>query len=140
MAANTTGTHANDLNESQRYEHPFTEQYEWDNARHDPNLKKHVPRTLIEYRMCALSAAIRDKPDWHIKFRDEAIREEWKKEIREQQVQMHPSLQLTENMIRMLLTATINYIMGELEAYAPGRASSSTSPAQTSSWSGGDTA
>ncbi|KAH9914456.1 uncharacterized protein B0H18DRAFT_125990 [Fomitopsis serialis] len=109
MATNTTGPGV--LDDSQRYEHPFTLQGDWE-ARHVPNspLKKHVPRTLIEYRMCALSAAIRDKPDWHIKFHDETIREKWKKEIREQQVQMHPCLQLTENMI--------NYIFGELEAYA----------------------
>ncbi|KAH9839182.1 uncharacterized protein C8Q71DRAFT_795498 [Rhodofomes roseus] len=70
----------------------------------------HVPRTLVEYRMCALSAAIRDKPEWYNKFRNEAIRANWKEEIQEQQeVLIHRSQQLTDNMI--------NYIFEELEAY-----------------------
>ncbi|KAI0717938.1 hypothetical protein C8Q72DRAFT_902417 [Fomitopsis betulina] len=53
---------------------------------------------------------MREKPDWHVKFRDEKIRSKWTEEIREQQKDLHESLQLTENMI--------NYVMTELEAYA----------------------
>ncbi|KZT68186.1 hypothetical protein DAEQUDRAFT_728235 [Daedalea quercina L-15889] len=69
-----------------RFPHPFMED---------------TPRSLLEIRMCALSAAIREKADWHIKFRDEKIRANWAGEIRGQ---------LTDNMI--------NYVMTELEAYA----------------------
>lgn len=56
------------------------------------------PRTLVELRMCALSAAIREKLDWHVKFRDESIRAKWIEEIRQQQQDMHESLRLTDNM------------------------------------------
>ena len=85
-----------------RFEHPFTELYDWDRARYQPDHtlhSRHSPRTLIEYRMCALSAAIRDKKDWYLKFRDDAIRETWKREIKGQQQGLHPSLQLTDNMV-----------------------------------------
>lgn len=57
-----------------------------------------LPRTLIELRMCALSAAIREKPHWYVKFLDESTRAKWSEEIHEQQQDVHESLQLTENM------------------------------------------
>ncbi|KZT74035.1 hypothetical protein DAEQUDRAFT_702202 [Daedalea quercina L-15889] len=81
-----------------RFPHPFT------------RLDVDTPRSLVEIRMCALSAAIREKVDWHIKFRDQKIRAKWADEIREQQKDLHESLRLTDNMI--------NYVMTELEAHA----------------------
>ncbi|KAH9842495.1 uncharacterized protein C8Q71DRAFT_720034 [Rhodofomes roseus] len=97
-----------------RYKHPFTEDGEWQYyaTKDDDPTDRDTPRTLIELRMCALSAAIREKPEWWVKFRDEKVQAKWRQEIKvqEQQQGLHRSLQLTENMI--------NYIMGELEAYA----------------------
>ncbi|KAH9914475.1 uncharacterized protein B0H18DRAFT_1097137 [Fomitopsis serialis] len=82
---------------TKRYMHPFTE-----NQRHAAYAHRaaHV----------RLSAAIREKPEWWVKFRDENVQAKWRNEIREQQKDLRRCLQLTDNMI--------NYIMGELEAYA----------------------
>ncbi|KAH9842485.1 uncharacterized protein C8Q71DRAFT_720028 [Rhodofomes roseus] len=95
-----------------RYKHPFTEDPEWGyyTLEDDDPTDKDTPRTLAELRMCALSAAIRAKPNWWMKFRDEEIRAKWREEIKEQEREMPRNLQLTDNMI--------NYTMGELEAYA----------------------
>lgn len=92
---------------SGRFPHPFNEDthydyYGWDEE--DPT-DRDTPRTLIELRMCALSAAMREKANWHVKFRDEKIRSKWVEEIREQQKDLHQSLQLTDNMVRHYLSA-----------------------------------
>lgn len=84
-----------------RYPHPFTTQKDWEWP-HAYAQAKDTPRTLIELRMCELSAAIREKLDWHVKFRDDTIRAKWKQEIEEQQAYLHPGLKLTENMVRNL--------------------------------------
>ena len=86
---------------SKRFKHPFTECRDWEYYRLDDDdpTDKDTPRTLIELRMCALSAAIREKPEWWVKFRDEAIQAKWREEIKEQQKDLHRSLQLTENMV-----------------------------------------
>ena len=84
-----------------RYRHPFTERIEdFDNygTRHDDPTDKDTPRTLVELRMCALSAAIREKPDWWVKFQDEQVRAKWEEETKLHQKDLHPSLQLTANM------------------------------------------
>ncbi|EPT01734.1 hypothetical protein FOMPIDRAFT_1048621 [Fomitopsis schrenkii] len=98
--------------ESGRFPHPFTDGADFDYYDFDepdpPDLD--TPRTLVELRMCALSTSIREKAGWHVKFRDEKIRSRWIEEIHEQQKDVHPSLQLTDNMI--------NYVLTELEAYA----------------------
>ncbi|KAH9914463.1 uncharacterized protein B0H18DRAFT_959787 [Fomitopsis serialis] len=95
-----------------RYKHPFTENEDWAYyaGNDDDPTEKDTPRTLAELRMCALSAAIRQKPEWWVKFRDENVQTKWTEEIKEQQKDMHRSLQLTDNMI--------HYILGELDAYA----------------------
>ncbi|KAI0719901.1 hypothetical protein C8Q72DRAFT_899738 [Fomitopsis betulina] len=97
-----------------RFPNPFTQvgdgHYDVYDLEDDDFKECDTARTLIELRMCALSAAIREKPDWHAKFRDEKIRSRWAEEVREQQREVHESLQLTDNMI--------NYVMTELEAYA----------------------
>ena len=49
--------------------------------------------------MCALSVAIRDKQDWYLKLRNDAIRDKWTAEIQDQQQSLHPSLQLTDTMV-----------------------------------------
>ncbi|KAJ7205164.1 hypothetical protein GGX14DRAFT_644910 [Mycena pura] len=68
------------------------------------------PRTLLELKMCRLSAHIRQKPRWWEKMRDEAIRARWIREAKEQQAQLRPWERLTESML--------NYVMNELEGYA----------------------
>ncbi|KAH9914461.1 uncharacterized protein B0H18DRAFT_1215946 [Fomitopsis serialis] len=95
-----------------RYKHPFTGNGDWQYyaSKDDDPTEKDTPRTLAELRMCALSAAIRQKPEWWVKFRDEEVQAKWTEEIKEQQKDMHRSLQLTDNMI--------HYILGELDAYA----------------------
>ena len=85
-----------------------------------------LPRTLVELRMCALSAAIREKPHWYNKFREQTIRAKWIEEIQQQQQELHESLRLSENMASSsgqcggstLINPQINYVMTELEAYA----------------------
>ncbi|EIN07905.1 hypothetical protein PUNSTDRAFT_53245 [Punctularia strigosozonata HHB-11173 SS5] len=96
----------------ERYPHPFTEkeQGEYYDSDEEGDSEKDNPRTLIELRMCALSATIREKPEWYNKFRDAKIQEKWRKEIQEQQADLHDSQKLTSNMV--------NYIMEELDAYA----------------------
>ncbi|EPS95159.1 hypothetical protein FOMPIDRAFT_1132922 [Fomitopsis schrenkii] len=98
--------------ESGRFPHPFTDGADFEYYGFDepdpPDLD--TPRTLVELQMCALSTSIREKTGWHTKFCDEKIRSRWVKEIHEHQMDVHPSLQLTENMI--------NYVLTELEAYA----------------------
>lgn len=114
-----------------RFKHPFTESQGWVYYRPDDDdpADKDTPLTLIEIRMCALSAAIREKPEWWVKFRDEAIRAKWREEIKEQQKDLHRSLQLTDDMVRVFdaiawrehslsMHLKLNYIIGELEAYA----------------------
>ncbi|EPT01446.1 hypothetical protein FOMPIDRAFT_40499 [Fomitopsis schrenkii] len=98
--------------ESGRFPHPFTEgaDFEYYDFDEDDPTDHDTPRTLVELRMCALSTSIREKAGWHVKFRDEKIRSRWIEEIHEQQKDVHPSLQLTDNMI--------NYVLTELEAYA----------------------
>lgn len=85
-----------------RYRHPFTKRIEdFDNygIEQDDPTDKDTPRTLIELRMCALSAAIREKPDWWQKFEDEQVQAKWREEIKLQQKDLHPSLQLTDNLV-----------------------------------------
>ena len=117
-----------------RFPHPFTGVGEdhYDSYDEDDQSECDSARTLVELRMCELSATIREKPDWQIKFRDETIRNKWIEEIREQQKGLHQSLQLTNNMVRETLSrfslaelvsltesySQINYVMTELEAYA----------------------
>lgn len=87
-----------------RYRHPFTQRIEdFDNYGivHEDPIDKDTPRTLVELRMCALSAAIREKPCWWVKFQDEQVRAKWAKEIKLQQRDLHPSLQLTANMVSL---------------------------------------
>lgn len=84
-----------------RFPHPFTEvgedHYDFYG---DVTDECDSARTLVELRMCALSAAIREKPEWHVKFRDEKIRSTCQaEEVREQQKDLHQSLQLTDNMV-----------------------------------------
>ena len=86
-----------------RFPNPFTQvgdgHYDVYDLEDDDFKECDTARTLIELRMCALSAAIREKPDWHAKFRDEKIRSRWAEEVREQQREVHESLQLTDNMV-----------------------------------------
>ena len=52
--------------------------------------------------MCALSAAIRAKSEWWVKFRDEKVRAKWTEENKDQQQNIHRSLQMTDNMVRAI--------------------------------------
>ena len=55
-------------------------------------------------RMCALSSAFREKPNWWEKIKDPALVEEWKQEALDQQKGEYRIRQLTE---RMVTTAKI---------------------------------
>jgi hypothetical protein len=59
--------------------------------------------TLVELSMCALSAAIREKPQWYTKSRDTKAQEKWRMEIGQQQQGLHDSLMLISNMVRVVL-------------------------------------
>ena len=50
-------------------------------------------------RMCALSSAIREKPNWWEKIKDPALVEEWKQEALDQQKGECRIRQLTERMV-----------------------------------------
>ncbi|KAH9926103.1 uncharacterized protein B0H18DRAFT_1119008 [Fomitopsis serialis] len=84
-------------------------QYAPTDVRDEDDDKKDAPRTLAELRMCALSASIRERPQWYVKYRDADIRRKWAVQACEQEKDVHVSQRLTENMI--------NYVMGELQAY-----------------------
>jgi len=50
-------------------------------------------------RMCALSNAIREKPNWWEKIKDPALVEKWKQEALDQQKGEYRIRQLTESMV-----------------------------------------
>ena len=54
-------------------------------------------------RMCALSNAIREKPDWWEKIKDPALVEKWTREALDQQKNEYRIRQLTR---RMVITST----------------------------------
>jgi hypothetical protein len=88
------------MKDKHRYRHPFTEVEQTDDIlsfglRHSD---KEDPRGLVELRMCALSATIREKPQWYTKFRDVKIQGKWRMEIEQQQHGLHDGLKLTSNM------------------------------------------
>ncbi|KAJ7671516.1 hypothetical protein DFH06DRAFT_117829 [Mycena polygramma] len=93
-----------------RFCHPFHEDLGGTEfgERYEPGVG--FPKTLAELKMCRLSAHIRQKPRWWEKMRDNSLREKWIQEAKEQQAQLPPYEQLTDNML--------NYVMAELEAYA----------------------
>ena len=99
----------NESTKGKRYKHPFTVDrgYAYYSELQDDPTDKDTPKTLVELRMCALSAAIRAKPEWWVKFRDETVRAKWIGEIKEQQKDIHRSLQLTDNMVRAPMTCTL---------------------------------
>ena len=108
MSASVSGSSPSltgDSKKARRYKHPFTLEGEWEYYAEDEDdpTDKDTPRTLVELRMCALSAAIRSKPEWWVKYRDENIRAKWTQEIKEQQKDIHRSLQLTDNMVRVFM-------------------------------------
>jgi hypothetical protein len=53
-------------------------------------------------RMCALSNAIREKPNWWEKINDPALVEKWTQEALDQQKSEHRIRQLTKGMVIML--------------------------------------
>jgi hypothetical protein len=92
------------MKDKHRYLHPFTEVDDTDpvlsfGLRHSD---KEDPRGLVELRMCALSAAIREKPQWYTKFRDVKIQDKWRVEIEQQQQGLHEGLQLTSKMVNVV--------------------------------------
>ena len=50
-------------------------------------------------RMCALSSAIREKPNWWEKIKDPALAEKWKQEALDQQKGEYRIWKLTERMV-----------------------------------------
>ncbi|KAF9014470.1 hypothetical protein BDZ89DRAFT_995158 [Hymenopellis radicata] len=92
------------------YPHPFLVA-ESDNFR-TPREWGDAPRSIVELQMCALSAAIRDKPDWQKKMKNLEILAKWREEALEQ----HPD---EEDLEAWKLTVEmIDYVLQELEGYA----------------------
>lgn len=56
-------------------------------------------RAILELRMYALSAAIREKENWHQKRLDETIIKKWKEELLEQQEDLPRERRLTADMV-----------------------------------------
>lgn len=54
---------------------------------------------ILEMRMCALSAAIREKPEWWTKRRDPEIRKTWRHEALEQQAGLPEGVSLSANKV-----------------------------------------
>ncbi|KZV97526.1 hypothetical protein EXIGLDRAFT_730457 [Exidia glandulosa HHB12029] len=63
-----------------------------------------IPRTLVELRMCALSAALRAKPEWWRKCTDPEIRARWTQEALSQDDDMTPE--------------QVDYVLDELAGYS----------------------
>ncbi|KAJ7051810.1 hypothetical protein C8F01DRAFT_1262595 [Mycena amicta] len=91
----------------ERYPHPFHTDPE-DGDSDEPGFRS--PRTLLELKMCSLSAHIRQKPHWWDKLRDQAICEKWIQEAKEQQAGLRRWEQLSDNML--------DFVMQELESYS----------------------
>ncbi|KAF9789747.1 hypothetical protein BJ322DRAFT_554021 [Thelephora terrestris] len=71
---------------------------------------KEHPRTVIEMRMCALSNAIREKPNWWEQIKDPVLVRKWMREAVDQQ--------RNEYRIRQLRWKMVNYVFQELHGYA----------------------
>ena len=78
-------------------------------------------------RMCALSNAIREKPNWWEKIKDPALVEKWKQEALDQQKNEYRIRQLTERMVSVsygfrvyvgLIPSKVDYVFQELQGYA----------------------
>ena len=54
---------------------------------------------VVEMRMCALSNAIREKPNWWEKIKDPALVEKWTREALGQQKDEYRIRQLTKRMV-----------------------------------------
>ncbi|EIN12300.1 hypothetical protein PUNSTDRAFT_96961 [Punctularia strigosozonata HHB-11173 SS5] len=93
-----------------RFPHPFTSNDDGSWGSVDTIAWRDRPRTLVELRICSLSASLREKPRWYEKFKDPSIQQKWREEIVTQQEGLPRNLVLTSNMI--------DYVMGELAAYA----------------------
>ncbi|KAJ7071977.1 hypothetical protein C8F01DRAFT_1102053 [Mycena amicta] len=92
--------------DDERYPHPF--HYDPHDGDREPGMRS--PRTALDLKMCSLSAHIRQKPRWWEKIRDDAIREKWIQEAKEQQAGLRRWEKLSDNML--------NFVMQELETYS----------------------
>ena len=82
------------------YPHPFPDSSDGTSRMsRTPNEWGDAPRTLVELQMCALSAAIRDKPEWYSKMSNPTIRAKWRKEALHQTRNAAPGKKLTEAMV-----------------------------------------
>lgn len=77
--------------------------------------------------MCALSNAIREKPNWVIKSKNLVIVAKWKEEVKEQQKNLAEYWRLSDGMVRFhnYLDSSypekcpqVDYVMAELKGYA----------------------
>lgn len=78
------------------YHHPFHRIVGW---RGEYVSGKEHPRTCIEMEMCALSGAIREKPDWWNKMRSPEIKGKWTAEVKSQQESLPEGRQLSDEMV-----------------------------------------
>ncbi|KAF8901230.1 hypothetical protein CPB85DRAFT_1552686 [Mucidula mucida] len=90
------------------YPHPFL--FDENDTSLTPGEWGDAPRSVVELTMCALSAAIRDKPDWREKMKDPAILAKWRQEALDQTPAEPEGRKITVEMV--------DYVLQELEAYA----------------------
>lgn len=58
-----------------------------------------APRTLLELKMCSLSSAIREKPEWIRKATDPGIVAKWREEALQRQCDLQEEERLTPLMV-----------------------------------------
>lgn len=82
------------------YPNPFNIKDSGDN-RGSPEEWGDIPRPIVEHRMCALSAAIRDKKNWQEKMKNPKIMSKWRQEALQQKDSgsFLPEQALTEEMV-----------------------------------------
>lgn len=95
------------------FPHPF---YVRDGNPFDDHGPGDTSRTVVELRMCALSASIRNKSEWWKKKDDPAIRAKWREEALSQPADLRKEWKLTPPMVRREHVRELG-----LRWYSPGR-------------------
>ena len=88
---------AYDYSDDETREHPRTVRFPFVSSR--PCAGGSRGCQVVEMRMCALSNAIREKPNWWEKIKDPALAEKWRREALDQQEDEHHIHRLTEKMV-----------------------------------------
>ena len=88
-----------DYSEDEGREHPRTVRFPFVTTRLYELTGERRYCQVVEMRMCALSSAIREKPNWWEKIKDPALVEKWTQEALDQQKGEYRIRQLTKRMV-----------------------------------------